>query len=50
MGAKYTADGIDVELDEDITSSDLGTEPTPGNALSAGQIAAIEAAEEDETA
>lgn len=46
MGKKYTIDGIDVELDDDVETTDL--EPTPDNALTDDQLAAIQAQEQAE--
>lgn len=46
MGKKYTVDGVEVELDDDVETTDL--EPTPDNALTDEQLAAIQAQEQAE--
>lgn len=43
MPKKYTVDGVEVELDDDITPEDLDQHPNPDNALSDEEIAHIEA-------
>lgn len=46
MPKKYIVDGVEVELDNDVEATDL--EPTPDNALTDEQLAAIQAQEQAE--
>ena len=43
MGKKIRVDGMEIELDDDISPEDLDKHPDPENALSDEEIAQIEA-------
>lgn len=45
MPKKYTVEGMEVELDDDISPEDLDKHPEPSNALSKEKLDEIEADE-----